>query len=129
MRMGIRMMTLNTAVLKVCCFYCFHIFMAFGRMLSCHRTVVGSEALGLGGERWLGALDVAVVPLVAQLAGALTARSRPDAGIERTLRAAVLLLCKALLQVRTALASRQVPIMFSSLVSSWKCAGRRARWH
>ena len=60
--------------------------------------MVGSEALGLGGARWLGALDVAVVPLVAQLAGALAARSRPDPGIERTLRAAVLLLCKALLQ-------------------------------
>lgn len=62
---------------------------------------MGSEALGLGGARWLGALDVAVVPLVAQLAGALAARSRPDPGIERTLRAAVLLLCKALLQART----------------------------
>ena len=65
---------------------------------------MGSEALGLGGARWLGALDVAVVPLVAQLAGALAARSRPDPGIERTLRAAVLLLCKALLQARTLVA-------------------------
>ncbi len=64
------------------------------------RTVVGSEALGLGGGRWSAALEQAVVPLVAQLAGALAARSRPDAAIERTLRAAVLLLCKALLQAR-----------------------------
>lgn len=60
---------------------------------------MGSEALGLGGERWGSALEHAVVPLVAQLAAALAARSRPDPAVERTLRAAVLLLCKALLQV------------------------------
>jgi len=53
---------------------------------------VGSEALGLGGERWGSALEHAVVPLVAQLAAALAARSRPDPAVERTLRAAVLLL-------------------------------------
>ncbi|KAK9841755.1 hypothetical protein WJX81_000904 [Elliptochloris bilobata] len=74
-------------------------------LVTLQRTVVGSEALGLGGERWGGALDAAVVPLVAQLAGALTARSRTDPGIERTLRAAVLLLCKALLQFLLPLAA------------------------
>jgi len=79
------------------------------------RTVVGSEALGLGGARWSVALEQAVVPLVAQLAGALAARSRPDAAIERTMRAAVLLLCKALLQVRSLRAC--VLVTHASLVS------------
>jgi hypothetical protein len=62
------------------------------------RMVLASEGLGLWGSLWVQTVTELLVPLVRELARLLASRPREYPGVDRTLRVAVNLLTKAVLQ-------------------------------
>jgi hypothetical protein len=87
--------------------------------VSC-RSLLASDALPLASQDWAAALGDDIIPMVAKLARAVSAQSATLRGADRTLRLAVGLMTKTLLQNLIRLrAQPSFPELWDRILQVW----------